>query len=54
MSVVSSLDFRSRCDGKLRNSLNRLAVERFSIHVQCHGDRDTKHETMGRTFAIGE
>ena len=31
MSVVSSLDFRSRCDGRLRNSLNRLAVERFSI-----------------------
>ena len=26
MSVVSSLDFRSRCVGKLRNSLNRLAV----------------------------
>jgi hypothetical protein len=50
MSVVSSLDFRSRCDGKLRNSLNRLAVE----HVQCHGDRDAKRETMGRTFAIGE
>ena len=36
MSVVSSLDFRSRCDGKLRNSLNRLAVDtRFLVHFSA-------------------
>jgi len=32
ISVVSSLDLRSRCVGKFRNSLNRLAERRF---VQC-------------------
>jgi hypothetical protein len=39
ISVVSSLDLRSRCVGKLRNSLNRLA-KTDRLHsvawVECH------------------
>jgi hypothetical protein len=43
MSVVSSLDLRSRCEGKFRNSLKRLATRKIALVGFID---DTDHEPL--------